>query len=146
MRLNLKSFLGLFGHFTKSTVCMSGSDLSAEISSGHLTDAFIKLAHRTIQKFGANAEEIATYAKNRGSWYKPVLEWNVVDYGGQTWQIHETPHKCDAYIDWRLAEGKRLMTFCRRSCSRGTAVIRSAWAKNIGLLVGFVVPHILSSG
>ena len=70
----------------------------------------------------------------------PPYIWNVVDGDGRKWQIVETHNFNIWSVDWKSIDGKRIMSFRRKSCSKGAAVIRSDWSKNVGLLVGMVIP------
>ena len=70
----------------------------------------------------------------------PPFIWNVVDVDGRKWQIVETHNFNIWSVDWKSIDEKRIMSFRRKSCSKGTAVIRSDWLENVGLLVGMVIP------
>ena len=77
---------------------------------------------------------------------RPPFTWNVVDVNGRKWQMIETWRASGWWADWKSIDGKRIMSFRRKSCSKGTAVIRSDWSENVGLLVGMVIPLCLSTG
>jgi hypothetical protein len=66
------------------------------------------------------------------------LVWTVVTSNGQKWQIIETRRKRGWRTDWRSTDGKHIMTFIRTGCWAGTAVIRSDWSEDVGVLVGMV--------
>jgi len=81
------------------------------------------------------------------SWrINPPSMWNVVDIAGRNWQIVETWNANIWSVDWKSVDGKRIMSFRRQRCWRGTAVIRPDWSENVGLLVGLVIPLCLSTG
>ena len=84
---------------------------------------------------------IASCDTNRAPTWRRSFQWNVIDIEGHHWQIVETQKGCRGY--WKTIDGKRIMTFFHR-CHTGTAIIRSDWSENVGLLVGLVVPLILS--
>ena len=73
-------------------------------------------------------------------------EWTVVDCCGRNWQMIEEKRHNDWRADWTATNGNRIMTFIRTQCCKGTAVIRSDWSENVGLLVGMVIPLCLSIG
>ena len=97
-----------------------------------------------------NDEKIASCSTKYGQrgifWWHSWNEWKVVDIDGRNWRFIETRRNGGWQADWKTPDGKRIMVFCRKSCPKGTAVIRSDWSKNVGLLVGMVVPLILSTG
>ena len=82
-----------------------------------------------------------------GTWWgeAPFL-WHIVDIGGRSWQIVETWNVNIWSVDWKTTDGKWIMAFRRKQCCGGTAVIRSDWSENVGLLVGMVIPLVLSTG
>ena len=87
------------------------------------------------------------YGKESGrSWWNPLMKWNIVDNTGRNWSILETSRRGGWFVNWKSTDGKRIMTFGRKNCWKGTAVIRSDWSENVGMLVGLIVPWVLSSG
>ncbi len=97
-------------------------------------------------KIWEDGEEIASCPKKSWSRKRPS-EWNVVDADGQPCRIIETYRKRGKIVDWRSDDGKRIMTYAQTGCCRATAVIRSDWSNDVGLLIGLVlgtmVPWIL---
>ena len=94
-------------------------------------------------KIYRNDKIIASCKTNRAPTWRRSFQWDIVDTEERHWQIVEAQEGC--WVDWKTIDGKRIMAF-RHQWSRGTAVIRSDWSENVGLLVGLVVPVILSSG
>jgi hypothetical protein len=92
--------------------------------------------------------EVAFRPAAAGSWFaqNPPFEWNVVDIDGRKWQIVETWKANIWSVDWKTIDGKLIMAFRRQRCWRGTATIHTDWSENVGLLVGMVVPLVLSTG
>ena len=91
------------------------------------------------------SRSIKSVRKQGGSLWTSLMEWNVVDCHGQNWRLIQTQRNGGWFVDWKFTEGNRVMAF-RQSCWNGTAVIRSDWFENVGLLVGLVIPLVLSSG
>ena len=80
------------------------------------------------------------------SWMFSPIEWIITNYRGRKWKIFETYQRWGCQVTWKTTEGKCIMNFFHTGCCRGTAIMRSDWSDNVGLLVGMVIPLILSSG
>jgi len=85
-------------------------------------------------------------AARSGAWSPEPYTWDVVGVNGRKWQIDETWNANIWSVDWKSIDGKRIMSFRRQRCWRGTAVFRPDWEENVGLLVGMVIPLCLSTG
>ena len=97
-------------------------------------------------KIYRNGVKIASHSWESVGFWATEKEWTVVDINGQKWQIVETWNANIWSVDWKSVDGKQIMSFRRQRCWRGTAVIRPDWSKNVGLLVGLVIPLCLSTG
>lgn len=98
-----------------------------------------------------NGEIIAKRRTSDGkivfTWSNPVYIWQITQPDGRKEEIFEMRSKNKSIVHWKSSDGKQIMTFRRVGCGlNGAAVFRSDWADRIGLLVGLVVPEILSTG